>query len=114
MNDLKEKLQEYIDYKETYWYHKMKAFEHMAKEANKKWERCFNKNNIVLQMSRILKNEKLLDQLLTYKNYGNFYTHAHNGFKYGENAYPKPYDETYEDISVRAIKEFYDWLEKDI
>lgn len=57
MNNLKKNLQGYIDYKQTYWYHKMKAFEHISKEANQEWETCFNQNHIILEISKILKNE---------------------------------------------------------
>ena len=113
MNDFKKNLQEYIDYRQTYWYHKMKAFEHMSKEADCEWEKCFDQNNIIIGLSKILKNEEIVDQLLEYGNYGIFYIHAHNRFECGENTYPKPYGETYKDINIESIKAFYDWLEKD-
>lgn len=91
----------------------MKAFEHLSKEADQEWEKCFDQNNIMLEIKRILRDDALLEQLLTYSNYGSFYTHAHNSFEYDPNTYPKPYKETYGDISIESIKAFYDWLEKE-
>ena len=112
MNDIKKKLQEHLDYKGTYWYHKMKAYEHICKEANEKWEECWHENNMMNELKQISKNEEIISQLLEYKSFGNFHIHAHNSFEYPENSYPIEYDAIYEGVSVDSIKSFYDWLER--
>lgn len=111
MEDLKNKLKEYVTTHSSYYYHKMKAYEHIGKEARKNWEEAFKENELALELNKIIRNDEVLSTLIHYQSCGNFYQHAHNGFEHKDDMRGE-YGEFYEGINVKAIEKVYDLLEK--